>query len=215
MVSKGKGEAKGKRKEKAKAKTKEKKMKKKASVNQVNNHYSTPSSIDRGLEDCPNFLGTLCIEYPFLKILEYYSSLLVHFPFTLSISGLFTSYSQTQTSNNPNYDLLEVDNLEWATWEYTSLFLLSIYHESNVALNELIYWLQSNIWLTRTNSMTSNITILEKFLLVASLFYCDMKTVQYEAKDSDSNPSPTILSFITNSVFKWGILSPIFNSLLK
>ena len=225
MVSKSKGEAKGKRKgkekekekkkEKAKGKGKGKKMKKEASVNPVNDCYPTPSSIGRGLEDRPNFLGTLCIEYPFLKILEYYSGLLVRFPFTLSISGLFTSHSRTQTPNNPDYDLLEVDNLEWATWEYASSFLPSIYHESDVALDELVYWLQSDVWLTRTGGVTSNITILEKFLLVAGLFYRDMKTVQYEAEDSDGNPSPTIPSFITNSVFKWGTLSPAFDSLLE
>ena len=74
IVSKGKSEAKAKAKakEKAKAKAKTKEMEKEASVNPVNDCYPTSSSIGRGLEDCSNFLGTLCIEYSFLKILKYY-----------------------------------------------------------------------------------------------------------------------------------------------
>ena len=120
-----------------------------------------------------------------------------------------------QKPKNADYVLEEVEDLEWATWSYGASFIPSQYHISTDALDALIYWLQSDVWLTGTGGVTQDIAVLEKFLLVAGLFYRDMRMVHFEAEDSEGNALSTLPSFITKSALKWETLSPRFDAILE
>lgn len=105
--------------------------------------------------------------------------------------------------------------MEWAIWAHDLSFLPPIYHESKDALDQLIYWIQSDVWLTGTGGVTSKVPVLDKFLLVTGLLYRNMKTVHFLAEDSDGNPSTSLPLFITKSVFEFDTLTVAFDAVLE